>query len=187
MPEKEREIFMEYLKSKEQLKYYEFGSGGSTYVACEEKNVSHICSQESDTSFFYKLQKEPVIINAINNKKLTYILTEVGCKDNWGYPEEDTPKEKYLPYFRTIRAYTEIPDIVLIDGRFRVACALNTWFIINESTIILFDDFTDRSYYHITLKYFHVLKTVGRMVVLKKKIDVRMDENDIEKYESDPR
>jgi len=186
MPEKERDIFIEYLKSKDQLKYYEFGSGGSTYVACQEKNVSHICSQESDTFFYNKLKKMPVIMNAMNNK-LTYVLTEVGCNNNWGYPKEGTPKEKYLPYFRSIRDYTGIPDLVLIDGRFRVACALNTWFIIDEHTIVLFDDFSDRSYYHIVLKYFHVINIVGRMAVFKKNVDVTMDENDLEKYETDPR
>ena len=51
MPEKETELFMRCLKSKPNLMYYEFGSGGSTYVACEAKNVSHIWSQESDTAF----------------------------------------------------------------------------------------------------------------------------------------
>jgi hypothetical protein len=184
MPEKETELFMRCLKSKPNLRYYEFGSGGSTYVACEAKNVSQIWSQESDTAFFKNMNKNPVIHTA---SKLTYALTEVGCQDNWGYPAIGTLKEQWLPYFRTIRTVEHIPDFILIDGRFRVACALNAWFKANTETLVLFDDFTNRPHYHDVLKYYKIVETVGRMVLLKKYIDVTMDEKDVEIYESDPR
>lgn len=184
MPEKETELFIRCLKSKPNLNYYEFGSGGSTYVACEAKHVRHIWSQESDTAFFKNMKKDPVINNAT---KLTYTLTEVGCHNNWGYPAKGVLKEQWLPYFRTIRTVDPIPDLILIDGRFRVACALNAWLAVNENTLVLFDDFTDRSHYHATLKYFTIVETVGRMVLLKKNMGVTMDEKDLDMYEVDAR
>jgi hypothetical protein len=142
---------------------------------------------ESDTAYFEKLLTEPVIKQAINSKKLTYMLAEVGCRNNWGHPAPNTPKEHYLNYFQHITTTFYMPDIVLIDGRFRVACALYTHMAVDDNATILFDDFTDRPFYHDVLKYFHIIETVGRLVVLKKKIDTVIDQADIDQYETDPR
>ena len=133
---------------------------------------------------FKNMNKNPVIMNT---SKLTYTLTDVGCQNNWGYPAKGVLKEQWLPYFRTIRTVDPIPDLVLIDGRFRVACALNAWLAVDTHTLVLFDDFTNRPHYHTVLKYFTIVETVGRMVLLKKYMDVTMDEKDLDKYEVDPR
>lgn len=187
MPPAETATLMKYLKSRKELFYYEFGSGGSTYVACETPNVKTIWSMESDTAYFEKLSAEPVIKQAINSKKLTYMLAEVGCRNNWGHPVPGTPKEHWLNYFQHITDLYYMPDVILIDGRFRVACALYTHMVVDEHATILFDDFTDRSFYHDVLKYFYIIETIGRLVVLKKKINTEIDQADIDQYETDPR
>ena len=76
-------------------------------------------------------------------------------------------------------------DIILIDGRFRVACCLKCYNIINENCVIAFDDFLNRSQYHIVLKYFDILEKTkdNRMVILKKKKNMIVPEEIIRKYE----
>ena len=44
----------------------------------------------------------------------------------------------------------EVPDLVLIDGRFRVACLMATVLHTKPGTTILFDDYYDRPYYQVT-------------------------------------
>lgn len=49
-------------------------------------------------------------------------------------------------------------DLVLIDGRFRVACCLKCYDIIKDNCLIAFDDFLDRPHYHIVLEYFDIIE-----------------------------
>lgn len=78
-------------------------------------------------------------------------------------------------------------DLVMIDGRFRVACCLKCYNIISDICLIVFDDFLDREQYHVVLKYFEIIdKTIDkRMVILKKKKHVVMSDDLIKKYELD--
>ena len=41
------------------------------------------------------------------------------------------------------------PDIILIDGRFRVASFLSSCVYLKKETIVLFDDYADRDNYHV--------------------------------------
>jgi predicted O-methyltransferase YrrM len=76
-------------------------------------------------------------------------------------------------------------DLVFIDGRFRVACCLKCFEIIKDSCLIVYDDFLNRPEYHIVLRYFDIIdKTIdNRMVILKKKTNVTVPKELIEKYE----
>lgn len=48
-------LFMKYLNKC--TNYFEFGSGGSTYVASELDNIKNIYSVESDQNWINKLNK----------------------------------------------------------------------------------------------------------------------------------
>ena len=187
MPKAETDLFIKYLNKTTDGRFYEFGSGGSTYLACTLNGISTIWSMESDTSFFNTMMKEPVIQEAIHKGKLKYLLTDVGSYNNWGNPALGTLKSQWSPYFSHIDNLSQTPTILLIDGRFRVACALHAYNKINEHTYVLFDDFTDRPFYHSVLKYYKVIETAGRMVVLQKKSGMSIDSADLEVYESDCR
>src|SRR5699024_4064786 len=60
-----------------------------------------------------------------------------------------TKMDNFDSYFNWIWKQKEKPDVVLIDGRFRVACFLTSVLYANPNTKIIFDDYTDRTYYHI--------------------------------------
>ena len=79
----------------------------------------------------------------------------------------------------------------LIDGRFRVACALTTIkYLINRAFFeILVDDYAPRAEYREIEKYAELSSMQGRMAVFKPKSAVNLDDIDraIETYSLDYR
>ena len=71
------------------------------------------------------------------------------------------------------------PNLVLVDGRFRVCCFLTSLKFAEEGTKILFDDYTNRLYYHFVKNTSAVLKC-GRqcMFVVPSKAEIDMVELD---------
>ena len=63
---------------------------------------------------------------------------------------------------------------MLIDGRFRVACALATIMNCKKSTKIMIHDYTFRQYYHILEEFLDIVETIDTLVVFKIKNNVDM-------------
>ena len=78
--------------------------------------------------------------------------------------------------------------MILIDGRFRVACCLNLLnfkqVIIKKKIIILLDDFIKRPHYKVLNNYFRI-KLIGRMALLTPKKIINKEV--FKKYIFDPR
>ena len=164
--------------------YFEYGSGGSTYQANQLNNIQKIYSVESDVQWQNKLK------HTITNSKINYIFNEMDTKPNsWGNPGKnatDTQKKNYSDHIRKLsKEEQDSIDLVLIDGRFRVACCLKCYDIISEKCLIAFDDFLNREYYHIVLEYFDIIERTEdkRMAILKKKKNLNIPKELIEKYE----
>ena len=64
-------------------------------------------------------------------------------------------------------------NIILIDGRFRVACALDVFKKIKNDTIILIHDYSKRINYHIIEKYYIKLKTWDSLAAFIKRNDIK--------------
>lgn len=167
--------------------YFEYGSGGSTYQASIRNNIKYIYSVESDITWQRRLK------NAIKKDNIVYIFSYMNTKPNtWGNPGKNASyiqKKNYSDHIRTLNNEQQKNiDLVLIDGRFRVACCLKCFNAINDDCLIAFDDFLNRKNYHIVLNYFDIIdKTIDeRMVILRKKKNVSVPENIIKKYELIP-
>ena len=112
-----------------------------------------------------------LIINFSLKKRLFFYYVDIGKTKEWGFPISNDSKEIFPNYsndiFNSVDSNTL--DIVLIDGRFRVACLLSV--ILNmsstEDTIILFHDFWNREKYHIVLKYVTEIERVDTLAVFK--------------------
>ena len=61
---------------------------------------------------------------------------------------------------------------MLVDGRFRVACALQVLRTKEKTPLIMVHDFTPREYYHVLLEYFAVVEQVDTAVILERKTPV---------------
>ncbi len=116
---------------------------------------------------------------------------ETGTLPNtWGNPGPNSTETQWINYSNHIRNLSkeeqEKIDLILIDGRFRVACCLKCFDVIKSSCLIAFDDFLNRKNYHIVLDYYDIVwKTKdNRMVILKKKKNINsIPEDVIKKYE----
>ena len=179
-------MFYRYLDNS--TVYFEYGSGGSTYQANLKPNIQKIYTVESDKTWMDKLNS--VITN---NSKITYIYNEMGTKPHtWGYPSGRCLKTDLINYSEHMRNLSieerSKIDLVMIDGRFRVACCLKCFDIINDECYIIFDDFLNRKNYHVVLDYYDIIEKTEdkRMVVLRKKNNVSIPDELIKKYELIP-
>ena len=154
-------IIFSYFMKKENI-YFEFGSGGSTNIASYYKLKTY--SVERDFNWHEKLKKSGVIAN--------YITINLNAKNNtFGYPGNDTNKEDWKKY---IQAYKKEynADIIFIDGRFRVACALDIFPKIRNDTLVFIHDYKPRIEYHILEDYYIKIKTWDSLALFLKRPDV---------------
>lgn len=154
MTGKELSLFQSALSTTKYL--LEFGSGGSTYYAI--RNNITTFSIESSLSFITSMKKSPFIRRAITERKLLLYYANLGLTRDWsipintgvdgykywGQPFEDIPKMK-----NTITSNWEDIDTVFIDGRYRVACALNAVLHFPRLKKIIFHDYTNNPQYKI--------------------------------------
>jgi hypothetical protein len=179
-------MFYKYL-SKSTF-YFEYGSGGSTIKASEFENIKSIYTVESDLEWIKKIK---MLTNNDDNYNINYVYIDMKTKPKtWGNPGiESTFQEKkyYSEYIKTFELAKFI-DLILIDGRFRVACALKCFDVISIDCVILVDDFYTRPTYNILLDFYDIIEYTEdkRMIALKKKYNI--DKPNIiliEKYEKD--
>ena len=94
--------------------------------------------------------------------------------NNWGYPGKNASKKQLKKYSNRIKKIGDDNqkniDLVLIDGRFRVACCLKAYQVIPEDCKIVFDDFLTRDHYNIVLQFYNIIDKTedNRMVILEK-------------------
>ena len=80
---------------------------------------------------------------------------------------------------KKLESKKSFPDLILIDGRYRVLCALQIYKFIEKNklfnTKIIFDDYKNRKQYHIVSKFFKV-KIYEDMALLKfKKTSINIE------------
>jgi hypothetical protein len=105
--------------------YFEFGLGGSTLFASQHSNLNHITAVDSSAEWIRKVKAEAPIAADIQRGRISIEHVDLGPVGAWGYPKHhDAAKER--GYSKVIVGATPVPDVVLVDGRYRVACALQT-------------------------------------------------------------
>ena len=158
--------------------YFEFGSGGSTVYACN-MGVPNIISIENDSKWYNKLTNIAIIKQYIQNQKLQIKLYDLKCiwwkHVSWGNPPEsieNIDKTEWESYSTSILECDKIQDLVLIDGRLRVACALNSYYKMDQDSFLLFHDYTNRPQYNIIEKFFTIIESQDTLCVFKKKMEI---------------
>jgi len=124
--------------------YLEYGSGKSTLWTLKNTNTK-VYSIETDKEWYKKILEN----TNKETKKIDIKLVDIGPVINWGRPIN-------YNYYKNFNDYTDFywkkniqPDLVLIDGRFRVCSFLTSLKFAQEGTFILFDDYIERGIYHI--------------------------------------
>ena len=150
----------QYAKAKVILEY---GSGGSTAYGAELAGKT-IFSVEHARPW---LRQMNAYFEA-NPPKATVHMHDgfIGKTKKWGHPT-DHDKLNRWPYY-TLGVWDREdfiqPDLVLIDGRFRVGCLLATLYRTQKPVTVLFDDYIGRKRYTVAEEYAPIVETRGRMV-----------------------
>lgn len=184
----DKNLFYKYLDKA--TVYFEYGSGGSTYQASIRDNIKKIYSVESDKEWHNKIKE-----NIGDLSKINFLYNEMDTRTNtWGYPGPNSTKEQWINYSNQLLKLSSIQqkeiDLVMIDGRFRVACCLKCFNVVDDNCIIIFDDFLNRKQYHSVLQFYDIIEKTNdnQMVILKKKKDILSIPIElIQKYELEKR
>jgi hypothetical protein len=162
--------------------YMEFGSGGSTVLA-SQLSVPTV-SVEGDR-FYAKAVRRAFTAST----KVTLLTPDLGFTVHWGKPLFRA-SQKGTGYVTAPYHYLgdSFPDLILIDGRYRLACTLEAARRAQNAGILatlILDDYKDRPNYHEVENYLGTPTMVGRAAVFtigKKAVP----SSAIEKYIIDP-
>lgn len=126
--------------------FLEYGSGGSTRLAARLR-VPRIYSVESDLAFAEAV-REAVRADGWALAH-TMLAVDIGAKpNNWGRPASTDKCRRWPRYvlgiWEKIDSEGHSPDLILVDGRFRVAAALSSISRARVGARVLFDDFANR-------------------------------------------
>jgi hypothetical protein len=135
------ELFKKYLEKSRV--YGEYGVGVSTVFASRYKN-KHTIAVDSDKNWILNIKN-----NSCDSKNLEISHIDLGKLKTWGTPQGYEYRHNFKKYLNAIWEKSFKPDLVLVDGRFRVACFLTSLLNADEGSIIIFDDYTLRPEYHI--------------------------------------
>lgn len=91
------------------------------------------------------------LVRASLAREVDLVVVDVGPVEEWGRPVGYSCRGMFRSYFESYARNDDgiWPDLVLIDGRFRVACFLSTLRVAPIGTRILFDDYKYRAHYHL--------------------------------------
>lgn len=168
--------------------YLEFGSGGSTFLAAT--TGKRFTTIESDPYFLQAVQRKIEESGvSLNPETQRLIPVDIGLTESWGVPvfQKPTPArlERWRNYYsRPFKKEGEnggsefLPDLILVDGRFRVACTLSVALHLfgRSGWTLLFDDYVGRPHYTVVEQFLTLSQMVGRMAVFTPKTGVVQEE-----------
>jgi hypothetical protein len=144
--------------------YLEYGAGESTKLAVACPTITSITSAEADPDYIEKqLLSDESIRRALQSGRLKFNRVDIGPVGDWSYPK-DLSRHHLWPNYALSPFVTPFsPDVVLIDGRFRVACCLVCCLEAPDATLLI-HDFTDRPAYQVLLPFITITQQVDTLV-----------------------
>ena len=166
MPKDALSAFRQHLLGSKAL--LEYGAGGSTAYAAS-MGINNIISTDSSKVWLESVRS--AIQNSGSTVNLHLIHSDIGEIIEWGRPKDRSHIASFHQYpiraWNLARSLDLKPDLVLIDGRFRVACFCASLIFASEETIILFDDYVERPHYHVVESVCKIISKHDRMAEFK--------------------
>lgn len=140
----------------------EYGSGGSTVIAGAVPGA-RVFSVESDADWLQGMERWFAANPPVAEVSLHH--ANIGPTKEWGNPVNNRKVGLWPGYPHSVwdREDFRQPDIVLIDGRFRLACFLTVLFRTKAPVKVLWDDYTGRPNYHAAERLVKPVAFHGRM------------------------
>jgi len=122
--------------------YYEFGMGGSTHLACFFlPPAARLHAVDSSDEWVRKTAADPCLKKMASEGRAEFKHVDIGPLGPWGgLPADESSKHLWQDYAASIntRKGAQV-DLILVDGRFRVACVLRGALAFPEATILVHD------------------------------------------------
>lgn len=177
--------------------YLEWGLGGSTRAALRAP-ARRILSVESDPAWIAIARDDAEVRVAEQGGRLTILHADIGPTGRWGVPLAGDARD-WAAYaeapWAALAAEGAWPGIVLVDGRFRVACACA---VAREALrrpdlppplLLLHDVSPQRPYYDPVFKAWEAEVSVGSLRVLRLRpgLDAAALDAQVARFSADPR
>lgn len=160
-------------------RYLEFGVGGSTLMAVR-CNFDAIVAVDSDLSWISAVRNHPEVANALTAGRASVLHGDIGPIREWGNPKDASSIRCWPNYiaaaWREWAKRSCLPDLIYIDGRFRVACAYSVAVVLagdraSDSRVLMHDFSEERPSYRDVLKFYEIVEEEGSLVELKLRED----------------
>lgn len=138
-------------------RYFEWGSGFTTRVA--DRIAAKVTSIEGSRSWYEKMRKHSF------SDRTDLVYVDVGRTGFVSWPKNASGGREY------IRSMNEKQDVVLVDGRWRVACAVRAFSFLEEGGRLMIHDFGRRQY-HSLLLFYTKEEEMDSLAVLRKRKNV---------------
>ena len=149
--------------------YAEIGVGQSTVFADRQKHIQQVIGVDTSHDWTRMVQ-------VLSSQKTLLAHVDLGPIGNWGRPISYDYRSSIRKYATAIFQGSSAPDLVLIDGRFRVFCFLTTYVLSEPGTRIIFDDYVPRKHYHIIEELVTPVANNKRQVVFERESDLEKNE-----------
>lgn len=113
-----------------------------------------------------------MINEAIERKRLEFVSVDIGRTGEWGVPQDMSKKSLFPQYSAQVFKNHKDFDVIFIDGRFRVACLLQSVLHCSPHTRILMHDFNNRAFYHQILEFVDFVDTCDTLAEFKIKPNI---------------
>jgi hypothetical protein len=172
----EDEISALFLLMKSARTYFEFGTGGSLFLAAEA-GVDESMSVDNAMRWVRTVREAAIVRRRLGSRARFVYVDTGGAASNLGRPRRNLGssqreyfmRERYPLYPLSLSLAPFVPDLILVDGRFRVACALRALFSIPRTTLLIIHDYHRTGYHHVELFYDRLFQ-VRRLAVFRPKI-----------------
>ena len=143
--------------------YFETGSGCSSIIAKYYAKKSYAVEG-------CKVWYEKGIENGLKDNLIFKDLKP--DNSDWSYPGRTSTLEDWKNYFQAYdKSYKA--DVILIDGRFKIATAMDIYDKIEDDTIVFIHEYPDRPSYFVLENYYQFVYIWDRLAAFVKKKDVK--------------
>lgn len=152
-------------------RYFEWGSGGSTDTY-PRLTKGLVVSIENYKPWCDKVSSLPYVRCREKKGTLHYKCIQPYATKEAGYPVDSAHNGNFEEYINAIKDYPNF-DLILVDARWRVACALKALDFITDETVVFLHDMNGRrTYYNAVFKWYKEIDRSGSLVAMRRRKNV---------------
>jgi hypothetical protein len=151
--------------------YLEWGMGNSTLWALETKVEKVIAVEGCEGYLKDWVNQQAPIVCAQKQRRLRIVKSDTGTTRPYTEPDVNLT---LMGMAYSMPKTRQVPDFALVDGRFRVACAITC--ALMKIRKVAVHDFNGRPHYKAMLEFFEIMSEADSMVMLRLKPRINIKE-----------